>query len=254
MSALGAVLRYAESISRVVPDAIDSGRTWASTVFLGSTTASELSAALDWRGLNLVAKPLILPSLTAHSLTRARGWAPAERGLFAAMGALHAAGDIVLLRETDKGRFESLTPGAIAFAAGHIAGISFYQRLGVRWNPRVSALNAGLGVGVGAGLSAMAGKMTIHQIVQGLYAAFLLEYVSRGLSTTHRREWDSDAARVIAVGSVAWAVSDALIAVRLASPKGSILRRGLSVAVMDTYGSGQLLTQAGLVRALNARR
>ena len=254
MTKLGALLRYAESISRVVPDAIDSGRTWASMLFLGSATASELSAATGWRGLNLVAKPLILPSLTAHSLIRARRWAPAERGLFAAMGALHAAGDIALLRETDKGRFEALTPGAIAFAGGHLAGIAFYERLGVRWNPRVSALNVALGAGVGAALSAMAGKFTAHQLVQGVYAALLLEYVSRGISTARHEDWDADAARVIAAGSVSWAVSDALIVVRLASRDGSVVRRALSVAVMDTYSSGQLLTQSGIVRALNARR
>lgn len=254
MSSLDALLGYAESISRVVPEAIDSGRTWASNVFLGSVATSELSAATGFRGLNLVAKPLILPSLTAHSLLRSRGWAPGGTGLFAAMGAFHAAGDIVLLRETDKGRFESLTPGAIAFAAGHVAGIALYESRSVRWNPRATAINVALGVGVGLGLSAMAKKVTIHQLVQGAYAAFLLEYVSRGVSTVGRDDWDTDSARTIAVGSVVWAVSDALIAVRLATRDGSFMRRVLSVAVMDLYGSGQLLTQSGLVRALNARR
>ena len=253
MSLLGALRGYAESISRVVPDAIDSGRTWASNVFLGSVAASELSAATGYRALNLVAKPLILPSLTAHSLLRSRGWAPLETGLFAVMGAFHAAGDIVLLCETDKGRFESLTPGAIAFAAGHGAGIALYESRGVRWSPRATAINVGLGAGVGLGLSAMARTATIHQLVQGAYAALLLEYVSRGVSTVGRDDWDTDAARTIAVGSVVWAVSDALIAVRLATQDGSIMRRVLSVAVMDFYGSGQLLTQSGLVRALNAR-
>lgn len=254
MSRLGALLGYAESIARVVPDAIDSGRTWASTAFLGSVAASELSAATGWRGLNLVAKPLILPSLTAHSLLRASDWAPAERGLFAAMGAFHALGDIVLLRETDKGRFESLTPGAVAFAAGHLAGITLYQQLGVRWRPRTTALNVALGAGVGAGLGAMAKKVTIHQLVQGAYAALLLEYVSRGIATVRHDDWETDAARAIATGSVVWVTSDALIAVRLATSEGSFLRRALSVAVMDTYGSGQLLTQSGLVGALNSRR
>ena len=253
MTRFDALLGYAESISRVAFEAIDSGRTWASNVFLGSVAASELSAATGIRGLNLVAKPLILPSLTAHSLFRSRDWAPLETGLFAAMGAFHAAGDIVLLRETDKGRFESLTPGAIAFAAGHAAGIGLYGCRGVGWNPRATAVNVALGAGVGLGLSAMAKKATIHQIVQGAYAALLLEYVSRGISTVRRDDWDTDSARTIAVGSVVWAVSDALIAVRLATRDGSVMRRVLSVAVMDFYGSGQLLTQSGLVRALNAR-
>ena len=254
MSKSSTILRYAESISCVVSEAIDSGRTWASNVFLGSVAASELSAATGFRALNLVAKPLILPSLTAHSLIRSRGWAPVETALFAAMGVGHAAGDIVLLRETDKGRFESLTPGALAFAVGHLAGVALYENLGVRWNPRTTAANVVLGAGVGLGLSAMARKVTIHQLVQGAYAALLLEYVSRGISTVRREEWHPDAARTIAVGSVVWAASDALIAVRLSTRDGSLMRRVLSVAVMDFYGSGQLLTQSGLVRALNTRR
>lgn len=257
-AALTAALTAARTTVRAAGAALadvfaDSSRRPAMGVFLGAAAGTELAAGLRLPLLERVAKPLLVPSLAAYVLRQAGSWHPVDRGLFLAMAAGHAAGDVVLLGDGEALDSVPLTPGALAFGAGHVAGLALYTRSGASFSPRMTALAVATGATVGGVLAAKDGGPTVHHAVQGAYAAVLLEFVLRGAATLRDPRWHRDSGALLAVGAGLWVLSDALIAVRLDAPRGSVAKRMLGVAVMDTYAGGQLLTYTGIARELDRR-
>ncbi|WP_333618562.1 lysoplasmalogenase family protein [Dietzia sp.] len=241
-------------------------RQWAAGTFLAATAATELAAGFRLPALERIAKPLIIPALTAHALRDPQRWALADRTLFAAMGGLHALGDVVLLGDGEATDAARLTPGALAFGGGHLAGLALYARRGIGFRPLQSIAAGAVGVAVCGVLAAGEGRAlrpSAHHLVQGAYAALLVEFMVRGAATYQpgdpapgadsAADTRSAAGAQLALGAAAWLASDALIAVRLDRPRGSIAKRLLGVAVMDTYATGQLFTYSGIA-ALCAHR
>lgn len=224
-------------------------------VFLGAAGLAELAAGMAWKPIMTLTKPLLVPTLTLHSLRQLRA-APERTNatLLALSAAFHTGGDIALLPDIRPIAPARYIPGELTFGTGHILGSALLARLGTP--PRRATVAPAVAAGIivcaasrAAGHPA-ARSSGVVDVLSGTYAAIVVQYALQAISALQCRRWDNTAAALTAAGGVAWLVSDALIALRLPLRRQSRLRGLLSYAVMDSYGLAQLLMHAGLTLRL----
>lgn len=239
-----------DGLERGLGHLIDARRTPASIAFLGATVVNECASLFGSKPGVYASKPLLVPTLAAHTLQRARGWAADDKALLGVSAALHTVGDLALLRDTTGSRPEEMLGGELGFGAGHLVGMVLQHRLGLKPTGWTLGISAGT-----AGFFYTLRRLTnptnqTHDLIFAAYAAVVMEYALRNISALWADGWDRDAAICAALGGAEWIVSDTLIVARLYVADRPLLSRILSMQVMDTYCSAQALVLSGLARQL----
>ena len=198
-----------------------------------------VSLAAGFTPGHLVAKPLLMPLLAAH--TAARG---GPRLLVAAL-LCGWGGDVLLLSDADP----AFLVGMASFAAGHVCYLTLFwgavRQGAVPGGAAARARGAWLGAGYALALTA-----TVVLLWPGLPAGLRIPVAGYSLLLTAMAYGATRLGPVAAAGGALFMVSDTLIATGVADwpqlPRPDFW-------IMATYAAAQFLLAGGVLRTLGAR-